>query len=184
MDERNIAWVGPDGNKNIAWTGPDGNFKLRGGAIIRDRDRILLCTTDGLDGWYLPGGKVEFGETAAAAVVRELREEMRLELTAGELLLVTEDMLTLDGALHQEVCFYYAIAWPDGLDPDLPQQNAAFQHSFRWVRLADLADVSLLPPQLGPYLTSDPAGLRHLVFDRRHPLDRHPTSAAAPEIAS
>jgi ADP-ribose pyrophosphatase YjhB (NUDIX family) len=167
VDEHNIAWTGPDGNQNIAWTGPDGNFKLRGAAIVRDRDRILLCTTDGLDGWYLPGGKVEFGETAAAAVVRELREEMQLELTAGELLLVTEDMLTLDGTLHQEVCFYYAVAWPDGLSPELVQENAAHQHHFRWARLADLAGVNLLPPQLGQCLMEDTTGLRHLVFDRR-----------------
>ena len=167
MDEQDIAWTGPDCDQNIAWTGPASNFKLRGGAIVRDGDRILLCTTDGLDGWYLPGGKVEFGETAAAAVVRELREEMQLELTAGELLLVTEDMLTLNGTLYQEVCFYYAFAWPDGLSPDLPQKNAAFEHTFRWVHLADLADVHLLPPEIGPYLTENTTALRHLTFDRR-----------------
>ncbi|TDO54736.1 ADP-ribose pyrophosphatase YjhB (NUDIX family) [Kribbella sp. VKM Ac-2527] len=167
MDEQNLAWTGPDGHQNIAWTGPDGNFKLRGAAIVRDGDRILLCTTDGLDGWYLPGGKVEFGESAATAVVRELREEMHLELTAGELLLVTEDMLTLNGTLHQEICFYYAVEWPEGLSPELPKENAAHEHHFRWVRIADLVDVQLLPPQIGPYLMEEAAGLRHLVFDRR-----------------
>jgi hypothetical protein len=76
-------------------------------------------------------------------------------------------MLTLDGTLHQEVCFYYAVAWPDGLSPELVQENAAHQHHFRWARLANLAGVNLLPPQLGQYLMEDTTGLRHLVFDRR-----------------
>ena len=152
---------------DVAWTGPGGSFKLRAGAIVRDGDRILLCTTDGVDGWYLPGGKVEFGETAAVAVVRELREELQLELTIGDLRLVTEDLVTFNGTLYQEVCFYYAVPWPAGLAPDLALQNAADEHHFRWVRPADLADVQLLPPQLGPYLLENPTGLRHLAIDRR-----------------
>ncbi|WP_165554061.1 hypothetical protein [Kribbella capetownensis] len=37
--------------------GPDGNFKLRAGAIVRDRDWIMLCAVEDLDGWFVPGGK-------------------------------------------------------------------------------------------------------------------------------
>jgi ADP-ribose pyrophosphatase YjhB (NUDIX family) len=165
MDVQNIGWAGQP--EDIACVGPDGNFKLRAGAIVHDRDRILLCAVDDLDGWFLPGGKVAYGETAAAAAVRELREEMQLELTAGELRLVTEDMLTLNGTLHQEVCFYYEFAWPDGLSPDAAQDAVELAHSFRWVRRADLGGVDLLPPHLRAYLTEDPPGLRHLAFDRR-----------------
>lgn len=34
--------------------------------------------------WELPGGKVEVGETAAAAVVREIREELAIEVVGAQ----------------------------------------------------------------------------------------------------
>ena len=152
---------------NIAWKTPDGNFSLRAGAILRRGDEILLCATDGLDGWHLPGGRVEFGETAAQAVRRELHEEAKLDLPVGDLALITEDRVTLNGVLHHEICFYYAIPWPGGLDPHTAQQNALHEHTFRWFRVADLAELRMLPPHMADYLVHHPPGLHHLSIDRR-----------------
>lgn len=51
---------------------------LAGCVILDDYDRILLLhrNTDRFQHWELPGGKVEPGETAEAAAVRELHEEL------------------------------------------------------------------------------------------------------------
>lgn len=57
------------------------------GAVIRD-ERLLLAQRaypPELAGrWELPGGKVEPGESVAGALVRELREELGIEVVAGE----------------------------------------------------------------------------------------------------
>jgi 8-oxo-dGTP diphosphatase len=48
-------------------------------ALVRDR-RVLMVTARGRDVYYLPGGKIDAGETAVEAAAREAREEVALEL--------------------------------------------------------------------------------------------------------
>jgi 8-oxo-dGTP diphosphatase len=54
------------------------------GLIVKDDGAVLACQR-GADGhlaglWEFPGGKVEEGETAREAIVRELREELAIEV--------------------------------------------------------------------------------------------------------
>lgn len=62
-------------------------------AIIRDGDKIL-ATQRGYgefkDGWELPGGKIEEGETPKQALVREIKEELDTLIEVGELLDIVE----------------------------------------------------------------------------------------------
>jgi 8-oxo-dGTP diphosphatase len=53
----------------------------RSGQILIDR-RKIGGTMGGL--WEFPGGKIETGETVEQCIVREIREELAIEITVGE----------------------------------------------------------------------------------------------------
>jgi len=58
-------------------------------AVIRDGNRIFATARgygDYKGWWEFPGGKVEEGETAQQALVREIREELDTEISVGELI--------------------------------------------------------------------------------------------------
>jgi 8-oxo-dGTP diphosphatase len=59
-----------------------------GAVVVDSLGRLLLIRRGHEPGaglWSLPGGRVEPGETDAAALVREMREECGLDVVPGEL---------------------------------------------------------------------------------------------------
>lgn len=117
--------------QDISWSTPEETFNLRVAAVIEHGHKVLLCTVDGLGYWFLPGGRVRFGESAQRALSRELAEELGHQFPAGRLALVVENIYR-DGSLQHEVGFYYRLAWPAGIaDSDLGGGTEP-GHSFRW----------------------------------------------------
>ncbi len=57
--------------------------------IVRDDEILMVRFEDfGKSFWYLPGGGIEAGETPEQALVREVREELNIDVESHKLLYV------------------------------------------------------------------------------------------------
>lgn len=123
--------------------------------LIRNGDRILV--SDGVDpetgGVYCRplGGSIEFGERARDAVVREIREELGVEIREVRLLGVLENLFTLDGQQGHEIVFVFDARF---VDESLYQRAKLPFHEAGWrdadARWFDLSTAKEDPARLVP----------------------------------
>jgi 8-oxo-dGTP diphosphatase len=109
-------------------------------ALVDDARRILAARRAGpaeVAGlWEFPGGKVEDGEDELAALARECREELDVEIETGPLLGEVE--LTRPG--------WRLRVWLGRIRAGEPR---ALEHgALRWLAVSELADVAWLPADL------------------------------------
>lgn len=88
------------------------NFRVAGMAI--HDSKILLQSTPELDYWVLPGGRVEFHESTDIGLVREMKEELGIEVQVNRLNYVHELFFKESGKNFHEIGFYYLISLPEG----------------------------------------------------------------------
>ena len=111
----------------------------RGVAIIDGE--VLLCRAKGGRSSYLPGGHIEFGETARDALVREIREEMGVEATTGRFLGAVENSFIQHGKPHAEINLVFELKFAE--KPEAAAKEDWIE--FEWVRLDELERANLLP---------------------------------------
>lgn len=89
----------------------DGRVRPKAVCVCRHGDRILVnAAVDAVkrEQYYGPlGGEIEFGEYAADAVVRELREEIGVAVEDVRLLGVLENVFTYEGTPGHEIVFVF-----------------------------------------------------------------------------
>ena len=97
--------------------------------------------------WELPGGRIDVGESAAQAVIREVAEESGVTIALTGLSGVYSDpthvLLDPDGTVHQQLCFH---AVPAGADNTAkPRPDGIETKEAAWCAPAALANLVMHP---------------------------------------
>ena len=111
-------------------------------AAIIVKDEMIFATQRGYgefkDGWEFPGGKIESGESEQAALIREIKEELKAEVSVGKLLHVVEyDYPTF----HLTMSCYLCTLKSDSIT--LMEHEAA-----KWLGMDDIDSVDWLPADI------------------------------------
>jgi 8-oxo-dGTP diphosphatase len=107
-----------------------------GAVVVRDRRLLLVERGRGVNVglWSLPGGRVEPAETLAAAVRRELEEEVGLRVRVGPLCGIAE---RISGQAHYVILDF----WADADGTPVAGDDAA---DVTWADRADLDRLRLV----------------------------------------
>ena len=131
----------------------DKPIRIRVAAVIRKGDRFLFVklTMRGSEFWILPGGGLEFRESLAECLVRELKEEADIDVKPEKIIYIRD----LVGKEEQglEVFFYATIVGGKvkrGIDPD-PSLNHTLD-AVSWMTLVELDNVKFFPVEIKPLL--------------------------------
>lgn len=107
-------------------------------------ETILAMRDENSPYFYLPGGRVELGETAEQAVLRELQEELDIRGNVIRPLWLCQNFFTEDvnGLRYHELCIYFLV---DISGTDLLSRGRSFtctegKHtlSFEWLEFTRL----------------------------------------------
>lgn len=136
---------------DISFKNDDGRFNYRVAGIIIYENKLLIMKDEHSPYYYIPGGRVKMNESSKEAIIREIREELNIEVKVNRILWVHENFFHeqyLNEDFH-EICFYYLL---DMIDNTLVnkeefkvQENGQHTHTFYWKDIKEIRDLYIYP---------------------------------------
>ena len=126
-------------------------FNYRVCAVIVDGQRLLAMHDERSPYYYLPGGRVQMGETAEQAVLREAEEELEVVPEIVRPLWLNQAFFTedVDHLRYHEICVYFLM---DVSKTGLLERGDRFAlregrhtHVFEWLPFERLAEEYFYP---------------------------------------
>lgn len=122
------------------------------GIMLAD-DHILVCRPVDAEYCYLPGGHVEFSESAKLALVREIFEEIGIQTKPTRLCLVTEESFTQTGRARHELNLVFHVE--HRLSRNDPVVSLEPGIAFEWLSPDSITGADLRPKSVKGWLVAN-----------------------------
>lgn len=134
--------------------------------IARERPHgweILMQCADDEAFYRLPGGMIEFGETAADTIRREMREEYDLFVTVGPLWMVNENIFVDDDQVGHSISLIHTGQLKQGIVVDELRHKEYEDVKLVWRSSEAWANKPVYPAGITAYLHAEMEAIIHLV---------------------
>ena len=153
--------------RNITVKIADGTFNYRVGAIIIDSGEILMVKNSGDSFFYTVGGRVQFGEVAHEAILREAYEETQVHLEIDRLAYIHENLFVMDSnnEIYHEICMFFLMKPNSQLRA---MENSSFEEeygdvTYHWLPIHGLGELELYPEFFKTELLDLPSMTKYMV---------------------
>ena len=155
---------------DITFKTDEGRFNYRAAGIIIHHNKLLIMKDEHTPYYYFPGGRVAMNELSKDAIVREIREELNVEVKVNRMLWVNENFFHEEyfNENFHEICFCYLL---DLVDDELINKGEEFifkvsgkrTHYFYWKDLNEVKDLNLYPLFIKDNILQLPQAIEHTV---------------------
>lgn len=147
-------------------------FRYRAAAIIVENDCVLFAGNENEDYFYSIGGGVHMGETAEAAVLREVYEETGVHYEIERLAVIHENFFDenngmLKGLNCHEICFYFFMKPRGTQELHSDSTTCGVKEEMHWLPIKELDKYKAFPSFMKDYLSKEHFGIEHIVTDER-----------------
>jgi len=115
--------------------------------VLARSGQVLLVHKKGAANTFLPGGHIEFGEPAKAALKREIKEELGIAVAIGNFLGVVEHSWEDENGLNHEINLIFAMECDELSVGEVPTSQESHLE-FLWQPVEDMAFCDLEPSPL------------------------------------
>ena len=147
-----------------------GRFNYRVAGLLIHDQKLLIMKDENSPYYYLPGGRVSMNELSTAAIVREIKEEIEIDVEVDRLLWTVENFFIEEqsGDNFHELGLYYLLRLTDEQvlmkgSEFMMTEGGKHQLTFYWKPLEELKDLYLYPLFIKERILNLPSHPEHLI---------------------
>ncbi len=146
-----------------------GRFNYRVAGLIINNNKLLIMKDDKSPYYYIPGGRVKMHETSRDAILREIKEEIEIEVKINRLLWTVENLFIekQSNRVH-ELGVYYLLELKDESilkkgDKFIMNEGGSRTLKFEWKPLEDIRNLNIYPVFIRERIMNLPQSIEHIV---------------------